>query len=86
MGKFLLFFAVGVGAALLIDRKWGTPVVTGATVSGIHGLGQSHPGFIPLETPRSTLVNVSASSLNAARLAYLSSGRQGLGEIDYFLT
>jgi hypothetical protein len=52
-------------------------------------LGQApnqHPGFIPLETPRSTLVNGSASSQNAARAAYLSSRQRGLGEIDYFLT
>jgi hypothetical protein len=83
MGKFLAFLAVGFVAGATVDFLWGK------SNGGFMMLGQApnqHPGFIPLETPRSTLVNGSASSLNAARLAYLSRGRQGLGEIDYFLT
>jgi hypothetical protein len=83
MSKFLLFFAVGVAAGITVDFLWGKSNKGGML------FGQDpnqHPGFIPLETPRSTLVNGSASSLNAARLAYLSSGQRGLGEIDYFLT
>jgi hypothetical protein len=80
MGKFLVFFAVGFGAAMAVEsiRK------------GVGGMGRlphlpRKGGFIPLETPRSTLVNASASSRSAFKTAYLSRDQHGLGQIDYFL-
>lgn len=81
MGKFLVFFAVGFGAAMAIE----------SVRKGVGGLGRlpylpRRGGFTPLETARSTLVNGSQSSKTAARLAYqLQDRQQGLGQIDYFL-
>jgi hypothetical protein len=84
MGRFLLFFAVGVVAGATVDFLWGK------NNGGFVLLGQPpqrHQGFIPLETPRATLPDASLYSASEARVAYLTRNQQGqgLGQIDFLL-
>ena len=83
MGKFLMFMAVGFVAGATVDFIWGK------SNGGFILLGQTpnqRPSFIPLETPRSTLVNASPAYITEARTQYLAqANRVGMGQIDYFL-
>lgn len=90
MGRFLVFAVIGFGAAFWLDRQGQLPFMSGLGSYSNPGYAPYLPrksGFIPLETPRSTLPDGSASSRTAARVAYFSRDRRSdLGEIELFLS